>query len=66
MLEELDNVVKDLVLTALNDNNKVAIVTNATLEWVYQSSQTLLPQTAAAMQGKVHVITARVDGLSLR
>ena len=65
MLEELDNVVKDLVLTALNDNNKVAIVTNASLEWVYKSSQMLLPQTAAVMQGKVHVITARVDGLSL-
>ena len=38
LFEELDGVVKDLIQTALNDNNKVALVTNASLEWVYQSS----------------------------
>jgi hypothetical protein len=38
LFEELDGVVKDLIQMALNDNNKVALVTNASLEWVYQSS----------------------------
>ena len=38
LFEELDGVVKDLIQKALNDNNKVALVTNASLEWVYQSS----------------------------
>lgn len=38
LFEELDGVVKDLIQTALKDNNKVALVTNASLEWVYQSS----------------------------
>ncbi len=38
LFEELDGVVKDLIQTALNDNNKVALVTNASLEWVYQTS----------------------------
>jgi hypothetical protein len=52
-------------LTAINGDNKVALVTNASLEWVYLSSNILLPKTAAIMQGRVHVISARVDGLDL-
>jgi hypothetical protein len=57
--------VLDLMKACCVDKNKVAIVTNARLTWVYFSSLLLLPKTAEFIKGKVHVVTARVDGLNL-
>ena len=65
ILAKLDDVIVDLMKSAVVEGNQVALVTNARLTWVYYSSLLLLPKTANLLRGQVKVVTARVDGLDI-